>query len=209
MTFPPNFFSASVAHSASSSSRVRASPLKAACRHFAMRRPAFGQNSRPEDLATPTAFRREPRLVWEWYAWRRELVAKANPKPGARRARRMEKRASSFTLITQNVDGLHRRAGSRNVIELHGNITRTKCFRRKCGCGELAGHGRNSPALPTMRCFPPARRRLVRRGDARKETSARLCRQRAMRRLPVLSALPLSCILRPPCRFTLWNTAQP
>ena len=83
---------------------------------------------KPEELATPTAFRREPRLVWEWYAWRRELVAKANPNPAHIALVEWEKRAPSFTLITQNVDDLHRRAGSRNVIELHGNITRTKCF---------------------------------------------------------------------------------
>src|SRR5688572_7507174 len=83
---------------------------------------------KPEELATPSAFRREPRLVWEWYAWRRELVAKANPNPAHIALVEWEKRVPSFTLITQNVDDLHRRAGSRNVIELHGNITRTKCF---------------------------------------------------------------------------------
>jgi len=85
-------------------------------------------NFKPEQLATPIAFRREPRLVWEWYAWRRELVAKANPNPAHLALVEWEKRVPSFTLITQNVDDLHRRAGSRNVIELHGNITRTKCF---------------------------------------------------------------------------------
>ena len=83
---------------------------------------------KPEELATPGAFRREPRLVWEWYAWRRDLVAKANPNPAHIALVEWEKRIPSFTLITQNVDDLHRRAGSRNVIELHGNITRTKCF---------------------------------------------------------------------------------
>ena len=83
---------------------------------------------KPEELATPTAFRREPRLVWEWYAWRRELVAKADPNPAHIALVEWEKRVPAFTLITQNVDDLHRRAGSRNMIELHGNITRTKCF---------------------------------------------------------------------------------
>jgi NAD-dependent deacetylase len=93
----------------------------------------------PQDLATPQAFRRNPRLVWEWYAWRRELVSKAEPNPGhlalvrleryiTEYARRTPPHVSSFTLITQNVDGLHQRAGSQNVIELHGNIHRTKCF---------------------------------------------------------------------------------
>jgi NAD-dependent protein deacetylase/lipoamidase len=83
----------------------------------------------PEELATPEAFARDPRLVWEWYAWRRELVEKAAPNPGHEALVELERRVPSFTLITQNVDGLHRRAGSRNVVELHGNIRRSKCSR--------------------------------------------------------------------------------
>jgi NAD-dependent deacetylase len=86
----------------------------------------------PEELATPQAFRRNPQLVWEWYAWRRELVAQAQPNPGhlalAQLETRLTRRGAHFTLITQNVDGLHQRAGSNNIIELHGNIHRTKCF---------------------------------------------------------------------------------
>jgi NAD-dependent deacetylase len=81
----------------------------------------------PQELATPEAFRRDPRLVWEWYAWRRELVSAAKPNPGHLALAEMERLAPSFTLITQNVDGLHRTAGSRNVIELHGNLFRTRC----------------------------------------------------------------------------------
>lgn len=88
----------------------------------------FWARFQPEDLATPTAFRRNPKLVWDWYAWRRELVAAAEPNPAHLALVEMEKRVPQFTLITQNVDGLHQRAGSREVIELHGNITRTKCF---------------------------------------------------------------------------------
>jgi NAD-dependent deacetylase len=83
---------------------------------------------KPEDLATPEAFRRDPKLVWEWYAWRRELVARAQPNAGHLALAELEQRVPKFTLITQNVDGLHQRAGSLNVIELHGNIARTKCF---------------------------------------------------------------------------------
>lgn len=82
----------------------------------------------PEELATPRAFRRNPRLVWEWYEWRRELVANAKPNPAHFALAELEKRFKQFHLITQNVDGLHQRAGSRKVIELHGNITCTKCF---------------------------------------------------------------------------------
>lgn len=83
---------------------------------------------RPEDLATPRAFERNPRLVWEWYAWRRNLVAGAKPNPAHTTLAKMQTRFSQYHLITQNVDGLHQRAGSRDVIELHGNIARTKCF---------------------------------------------------------------------------------
>jgi NAD-dependent deacetylase len=85
----------------------------------------------PEELASPEAFRRDPRLVWEWYAWRRELVSRASPNAGHLALVELEQRLPAFTLITQNVDGLHQRAGSGvrfPVIELHGNIQRTKCF---------------------------------------------------------------------------------
>jgi NAD-dependent deacetylase len=82
----------------------------------------------PEELATPRAFQRNPRLVWEWYAWRRKLVAEVKPNPAHEALAEMEKLFPEFHVVTQNVDGLHQRAGSRNVIELHGNITRTKCF---------------------------------------------------------------------------------
>lgn len=81
-----------------------------------------------EDLATPTAFRRNPRLVWEWYEWRRKLVADARPNPAHLALAKMQNLFPQFHLITQNVDGLHQRAGSKSVIELHGNIARTKCF---------------------------------------------------------------------------------
>jgi NAD-dependent deacetylase len=82
----------------------------------------------PEDLATPEAFRRNPRLVWEWYAHRRALVEAASPNPAHHALAELERRVASFTLITQNVDGLHHRAGSRNVVELHGSLARYRCL---------------------------------------------------------------------------------
>jgi Sir2 family protein len=81
----------------------------------------------PEELATPRAFQRNPRLVWEWYDWRRKLVACAKPNPAHLALVEMQNLFLRFHLITQNVDGLHQRTGSRNVIKLYGNITRTKC----------------------------------------------------------------------------------
>ncbi|NUM81024.1 NAD-dependent deacylase [bacterium] len=82
----------------------------------------------PEELATPQAFRRNPSLVWEWYAMRREMIATVQPNPGHYALTEIERRAEIFTLITQNVDGLHRLAGSDHILEIHGNIKRTKCF---------------------------------------------------------------------------------
>lgn len=89
---------------------------------------------RPEELATPEAFEANPKLVWDWYAWRREAVAKALPNAGHRALAAIERQCRDhqvdFTLVTQNVDGLHRAAGSLRVVELHGNIRRVKCFDR-------------------------------------------------------------------------------
>ncbi|MEM7799409.1 MAG: NAD-dependent deacylase [Chloroflexota bacterium] len=82
----------------------------------------------PEKLATSDAFLEDPPLVWEWYAWRRELVSSAEPNPAHRALVALENYYPNFALITQNVDGLHAEAGSRNIIELHGNISRVKCF---------------------------------------------------------------------------------
>jgi len=82
---------------------------------------------RPEDLATPEAFDRNPQLVWDWYAWRRELVAGADPNPGHDAIAELAVLVDRFTLITQNVDGLHQRAGSKDVIEFHGNIMLSRC----------------------------------------------------------------------------------
>lgn len=82
----------------------------------------------PQELATPEAFRRNPTLVWQWYEWRRGLIREADPNPGHQALAQMEDLTPRFTLITQNVDDLHRRAGNRVPIELHGNILRDRCF---------------------------------------------------------------------------------
>jgi NAD-dependent deacetylase len=86
---------------------------------------------RSEDLATPGAFARDPKLVWEWYDWRSGLIAEARPNPGHYALAEAESRARKFTLITQNVDGLHELAGSRNVLRLHGSIWIVRCV--ECG----------------------------------------------------------------------------
>jgi NAD-dependent deacetylase len=86
---------------------------------------------RAEDLATPEAFARDPRLVWEWYNWRREAIKQAQPNAAHRALVRLEKAKPRFTLITQNVDGLHDLAGSGKILKLHGDIWRMRCT--ECG----------------------------------------------------------------------------
>jgi NAD-dependent deacetylase len=96
---------------------------------------------RPEALATPEAFARDPKLVWEWYDWRRQRIAEAQPNPGHLALVALEQRlGEGFALFTQNVDGLHERAGSQRVWRLHGDIWLLRCT----GCG----HQEHNPATP-------------------------------------------------------------
>jgi len=115
------------------------------------------KDHKAEDLATPEAFARDPRLVWEWYNWRREIIAKAAPNPGHKALVQIEIRKPRFTLITQNVDGLHDMAGSGKILKLHGDIWRMHCLDCKanfpnrrvplpkmpphCACGGMARPG--------------------------------------------------------------------
>jgi NAD-dependent deacetylase len=110
------------------------------------------KNFKAEDLATPRAFQRDPALVWEWYNWRREKLSGLKPNPAHYALAELGKRFRDFTIITQNVDGLHSLAGSSCVLELHGNIWRVRCVEcgltsenravpidipPRCGCGGL------------------------------------------------------------------------
>ncbi|MFX1560089.1 MAG: NAD-dependent deacetylase [Promethearchaeota archaeon] len=79
------------------------------------------------ELATPSAFARNPSLVWEWYTWRQGLISDCSPNPAHYTLAKWEKRGILKTLITQNVDGLHIRAGSVNVHEVHGDLWALKC----------------------------------------------------------------------------------
>jgi NAD-dependent deacetylase len=82
---------------------------------------------RAEELATPSAFHQDPELVWEWYNWRRGIIAPVEPNPGHKVLARWEKTFPEFALISQNIDGLHWKAGSKNILELHGNIWKMRC----------------------------------------------------------------------------------
>jgi NAD-dependent deacetylase len=85
-------------------------------------------NYDPQKLATPRGFRQDPKLVWDWYQYRRELLAEARPNPGHYALAEMEDLLPQVVVITQNIDGLHHQAGSSDIITLHGDITRNKCF---------------------------------------------------------------------------------
>lgn len=102
----------------------------------------------PESLATPDAFRRDPELVWQWYRWRRELIGKAKPNPGHLSLVEMETLIRSISLITQNVDGLHELAGSSTIVELHGNIMRSRCTRDGRIIEEISDSSDNLPHCP-------------------------------------------------------------
>lgn len=99
----------------------------------------------PQELATPEAFERNPTLVWDWYESRREHVRHAEPNPGHYALAELSRLVPRLTLVTQNVDGLHQRAGSRDVLEYHGNILRDRCIAEQLIADRAAG---NDGTLP-------------------------------------------------------------
>ena len=108
----------------------------------------YGKTTMPWNWATPEAFARDPKLVWEWYNWRRELIAGCKPNPAHEMLVAIENSVNEFLLVTQNVDGLHRIAGSRNVVEIHGNIWRVRCTKE----GKVSGKHAGSPLILYLRC---------------------------------------------------------
>lgn len=124
---------------------------------------------RSEDLATPEAFARDPRTVWEWYDWRRGLIAACEPNPAHDVLAAWSHRFPRFTLVTQNVDGLHERAGTRAVVRLHGSIWDVGCWR---ACADQPRRWRDDrvplPVLPPVcpGCGGPLRPGVVWFGEA-------------------------------------------
>lgn len=117
------------------------------------------ERMRPEELATPEAFRTDPGKVWRWYAWRHATAAGAQPNPAHRALTRWETLFPSFLLVTQNVDGLHTRAGSRSLLEVHGTLLEARCNRcgRRRDMGEAIQESPEQP--PVCECgglFRPA-----------------------------------------------------
>jgi hypothetical protein len=160
----------------------------------------------PLELATPDAFRRNAKLIWDWYAWRRELIATAHPNAGHRALAAIEAASPGFLVITQNVDGLHQAAGSTRVVELHGNIRRVKCSRD----GEIVGTWDDSspreasvqratatcillsaprPGSTPLRCSPPTRGTTARRSS----------RSIRIRRIFPIASILCSAVLQGSC----------
>lgn len=123
----------------------------------------FWRQYQAQDLATPEAFMRDPSLVWEFYHYRREVMLSKNPNPAHAAIAEVEARFSAegkrVVVITQNIDELHKRAGSENILELHGSLFKTRCT--KCGdvrpnhdspiCEALRGHGAPDPNTTAAR----------------------------------------------------------
>ncbi len=118
----------------------------------------------PEQLATEAGFRADPALVWRWYASRRERIAQARPNPAHLAIADYGRRKPRLRLVTQNVDGLHQRAGSRDVIELHGSILRARCL---AGCPGPFEGWEDDPRVPPLceRCRGPLRPDVVWYGE--------------------------------------------
>ena len=121
------------------------------------------EGNRPEDLATPEAFEREPEKVWRFYAWRLAKLRGARPNEGHLALARMERILPRMTLVTQNVDGLHAAAGSRNLLELHGSLLHARCT--DCSRRSKAPEG-DIPPLPRCACGGLLRPDVVWFGEA-------------------------------------------
>ncbi|HEY7531847.1 MAG TPA: NAD-dependent deacylase [Nitrospiraceae bacterium] len=156
------------------------------------------QNYRAEDLATPEAFHRDPRLVWEWYNWRRGLIATKHPNPAHEAVAELERRHSQFWLITQNVDGLHRAAGSRRLSEIHGNIWMVRCT----GCGVVTeNHQIPIPLLPACQaCSGLLRPHIVWFGESLDPNDIRHCTE-ALRSCDLLLVIGTSGVVYPAAGF--------
>ncbi len=117
---------------------------------------------RAEELATPEAYRRDPDRVWRWYRWRAEQYGGCLPNPGHHVLAAMDAHFEDFLLATQNVDGLHRRAGSTRLVELHGTISHQRCTR--CSALEAFPEGPGEPgdAVPSCQsCGAPTRPHIL------------------------------------------------
>jgi NAD-dependent deacetylase len=154
----------------------------------------------PRELATPQAFVRNPRLVWEWYDWRRSLIEKAQPNLAHYALVDMEQGLPTFLLVTQNIDGLHWRAGSRDMVEMHGNIARTKCFDEGHRVDWWADNGEVPPRCP--RCGGYLRPDVVWFGEGIPDHALRLAMDAASK-CDVFICIGTSAVVQPAAQLPL------
>jgi len=159
------------------------------------------RNFRPEELATPQAFQRDPRLVWAWYNWRRGKIAPARPNPGHEALVSLEGCIPDFLLITQNVDGLHRLAGSGQVLEIHGSIWEVRCL----ACGAVTEDRRVPlPLLPRCDvCGGLLRPNVVWFGEALNPDLLRGAHA-ALSRCQAVLVVGTFAVVQPAASFALW-----
>jgi NAD-dependent deacetylase len=156
---------------------------------------------RPGELATPQAFHRDPHLVWEWYDWRRGKIAQARPNPGHEALVRLEAGIPDFILLTQNVDGLHRLAGSRRLLEIHGSIWEVRCL----SCGQVREDRRvPMPILPHCEnCGGLLRPNVVWFGESLNPDILRQA-EAALTQCQVVLVVGTSAVVQPAASFALW-----
>ncbi|WP_455389000.1 SIR2 family NAD-dependent protein deacylase [Petrachloros mirabilis] len=157
------------------------------------------RNYRAEDLATPEAFERDPRLVWEWYNWRREVLATKKPNEAHMALAELEQQLTDkMWLITQNVDGLHRQAGSHRLSEIHGNIWLVRCT----ACGTVTENRRVPiPILPTCQdCNALLRPHIVWFGESLDPIDLRRCND-ALRSCDLFLVIGTSGVVYPAAGF--------
>ena len=149
---------------------------------------------RAEDLATPEAFARDPKFVWEWYDYRRSVIAQMQPNAGHRALAAAERQFENFTLITQNVDGLHDRAGSRSVLRVHGDIWTLRCT--ACGRERRETSPRLSEVPPRCECGAMERPGVVWFGEPLPPEVWEHA-QRSVQRVDVLVVVGTSAVVHP------------
>lgn len=154
-------------------------------------------NYNPEELATPQGFLNNPELVWRWYQERRSKIAEKRPNPGHYAIVDLEKSFPNFTLITQNIDNLHREAGSKNIIEFHGNIFKFKCFDNEHPIDEIPDDDR---IPPRCQCGSMIRPDVVWYGEVPVEDSFRRAGQ-ALENCDVLLVVGTSGLVYPAAAF--------
>ena len=156
---------------------------------------------RPEELATPQAFHRDPRLVWEWYDWRRGKIALARPNLGHEALVALETNIPEFTLLTQTVDGLHRMAGSRRMLEIHGCIWEVRCL----ACGVIKEDRRVPLPIPPHcdTCGGLLRPNVVWFGESLNPETLRQA-ETALANAQVMMVVGTSAVVQPAASFAFW-----